>query len=274
VSEYDLAAQLERELDRYLGRPAGATMLLGTFHFHNPGLDAFKPAFTLDVFTERRQREIAEVVQRLAAFGPTRVAVETAPSNQEYLDRRYAAYLRDAFELPANEIFQLGFRLARRLAHPRVYAVDAADRHYQPRPDPEAYANEHGQADRLGRWWPRYERLLQQDDAQNERRTLTQMLLRLNEPEAVLRGHGMYLVDQFTVGQGDDYPGADRVTAWYNRNLRIFANLQRIAERPEERLLVIIGAGHLPILRHCVQASPEYALVEVADYLGSSDSSR
>jgi pheromone shutdown protein TraB len=70
---------------------------------------------------------------------------------------------------------------------------------------------------------------------------------------------------------GDEYPGVDAKTAWYNRNLRIFANLQRITDRTDERILVIIGAGHVPILRHTVQASPEYALVEVADVLGALD---
>jgi hypothetical protein len=33
------------------------------------------------------------------------------------------------------------------------------------------------------------------------------------------------------------------------------------------RILVIFGAGHIPILRHCVLASPEYNLVEVREYL-------
>jgi hypothetical protein len=75
------------------------------------------------------------------------------------------------------------------------------------------------------------------------------------------------------VAQGDllawhfnDYPSADQIAGWYNRNLRIFANLQRITEVPDERI-IIIGGGHLPILRHCVMASPEYNLVEVCDYL-------
>jgi len=30
--------------------------------------------------------------------------------------------------------------------------------------------------------------------------------------------------------------------------------------------LLIIGAGHLPILRHAVLASPEYHLAEVREY--------
>ena len=74
-------------------------------------------------------------------------------------------------------------------------------------------------------------------------------------------------MDRFKVGVGDEYIGADWATAWFNRNLRIFANLQRITERPDERILLVIGAGHVPILRHCVQASPEYELVEVQEYL-------
>jgi hypothetical protein len=62
------------------------------------------------------------------------------------------------------------------------------------------------------------------------------------------------------------------VTAWYNRNLRIFRNLQRITDGPDERLLLLIGGGHVPILRHCAQASPEYELVEVTEYLGAGSS--
>ena len=85
-------------------------------------------------------------------------------------------------------------------------------------------------------------------------------------------GMGMYLVDYFKLGIGDELPGVDWVTVWYSRNLRIFANLQRITETPDERILLIIGAGHLSILRHCVLASPEYDLVEVHDYLGEMES--
>jgi len=246
-------------------------LLLGAFHFQNPGLDAFRPKFTLDVFSRRRQQEIAALVERLAAFEPTRLAVETAPSNQAGIDRDYQSYLRDEFELPANEIFQLGFRLARRVGHRKVNCIDASDRHYQPRPDPATYAKAHGQEHLLEQWWPRYRQLMERDDAQMEHRTLREIFLRMNDPEAILQGHGMYLVDSFKVGTEDEYPGPDRVTSWYNRNLRIFANLQRITEVPDERILCIIGAGHLPILRHCVQASPEYELVEVRDYLGGSD---
>jgi hypothetical protein len=259
---------------RFIGRPRAKILLLGTFHFHNPGHDAHKPTFTLDVFSERRQREIADVAERLAGFGATKVAVEPEWRYQADVDRYYGAYLRgqleqepDCWLTPANEIVQLGFRLAQRLGHQRVYCVGARERHYEPLPDPEAYARQHGQEHLLNQWRPRFFRLWDHHDAQMAAFTLEQMLLGMNTEVSILRGHGSYLVDAFKIGGPGEYPGVDRVTGWYNRNLRIFANLQRITEREDERVLLVIGAGHLPILRQCVRASPEYKLVEAHKYL-------
>ena len=254
-------------------------MLLGTFHFHNPGHDAHKPAFTLDTFSARRQREIAEVVERLAAFVPTKVAVEPGLDYQGEVDACYRAFLaRDPADeaplpsrwlTPANEIVQLGFRAARVLGHARVHCAGAPPRHYEPRPDPVAAARAIGQEHLLDRWRPRFFRMWDEADARMPRLSLREMLLGMNTEESALRGHGLYLVDAFRVGAPGEYPGVDAVTAWFNWNLRIFANLQRITEREDERILLVIGAGHLPILRHCVRASPEYELAEAVDYLGA-----
>lgn len=75
------------------------------------------------------------------------------------------------------------------------------------------------------------------------------------------------MLGSVAIGRGADYPGADGLSGWwYNRNLRIFANIRRLIE-PGDRVLVLIGAGHVPILRHAVQASPELKLVEVAAVL-------
>jgi hypothetical protein len=43
-----------------------------------------------------------------------------------------------------------------------------------------------------------------------------------------------------TVGSAKNYVGADVVSDWYKRNLKIYANLSRIAE-PNDRILLIIG---------------------------------
>ncbi|MBS3965909.1 MAG: hypothetical protein KGZ60_01460 [Truepera sp.] len=254
--------------DPFLGQPLAAILLLGTFHFQDHGLDWYKPQVGFDVFSQRRQREIAEVVERLAVFQPTKIAIEQTSDQQSEIDQSYRAHLQGVFHLPGSEIYQLGFRLAKRLGHDRVHCVDNWGRHYQPQIDLEAYAREHGQEQLLAQWSPRFKQWYQHRDQLKAQLSVREILLDINQEETILQGHGHYLVDWFKVGSGNDYPGADGVTGWYNRNLRIFANLQRITETPDERILLIIGWGHLPILRHCVQASPEYNLVEVCDYLG------
>jgi hypothetical protein len=281
--------------DPLLGKPGAKIMLLGTFHFQDAGLDHYQPQFDVDILSEQRQREVVEVVECLARFQPTKIAVERRPDRQEEIELAYHTYLRGELELPGQEVYQLGFRLAQRLSHDKIYCVDAWGRYYEPPVDIEAYAaarttkelqefltehfnfdpwrdlavyaRQHGQERLLSQWSPHLQKSYKDDDKAKTQRTLRETLLLGNAEENLLQSHGTYLVDWFKVGVDNQYPGVDLITAWYNRNLRIFANLQRITETPEERILLIIGGGHVPILRHCVQASLEYTLVEVHDYL-------
>jgi hypothetical protein len=52
-----------------------ALLIVGTPHFANPGRDIVNTRVD-DVTTPEREREIEAIVERLAAFRPTRVAVE------------------------------------------------------------------------------------------------------------------------------------------------------------------------------------------------------
>ena len=274
----------------WYGTPTAQILLLGTFHFKDGSLDRHQPQHGFDVFSERRQGDIAEVVDLLANYQPTKIAIERSQDYQAQADGDYAAYLQGEFELAADEIYQLGFRLAQKLDHKQVYCVNAWDRFYDPPVDletymqshtrqeieerfaphmPGQYARDHGQEHLLAAWWPRFQAWLDARDAAVPGQSLREIYLHENREEHIVQSHGYYLVDEFKVGVGHEYPGPDRVTTWYNRNLRIFANLQRITDLPDERILLIIGSGHLPILRHCVQASPEYKLVEVHEYLGA-----
>lgn len=247
-------------------------LLLGTFHFSNPGLDSYRPEHDVDIFSERRQAELGTVLDRLATFRPTKIAVEAMPDRQERLDDEYRAYLAGETELSSNEIHQIGYRLAERLDHDRVWAVDAERRFYEPWVDPDEYAAEHGQVEISNDPWPeRYQALYRYEDRLKIEQSLGEHLLFRNRPDVVRWHAGRYLVESFKAGVGDDYPGVDSKIAWYNRNLRIFANLLRIMDREEERILVVIGSGHLGILRHAVESSPECQLVEVAEYLGGSE---
>ena len=63
-----------------------------------------------------------------------------------------------------------------------------------------------------------------------------------------------------------EQPGAEFYAAWYQRNAKIFAKLTEIAQ-PGDRVLVVFGSGHAFWLRHFVQNTTGFQLIEPRDYL-------
>jgi len=245
-------------------------MMLGVFHFASSG-DAFRSQVPFDVLTPARQREVEELVDRLAAFRPTHVAVEALPERQRRLDSLYAAYVAGTYTLGANEIFQLGFRVARRLGHSRVYAVDARMRSYTTYESLQASLAALAQTPMLTLadqpWGARYWRLFQRDDSLKATQPLRDHLAYLNSEPRLRASMGANLIGLFRAGNDTLPLGPDWVTQSFNRDLRIFRNLQRLAEQPGSRTLLIIGASHIPTLRMLAESSPDIHHHPVGPYL-------
>jgi hypothetical protein len=237
-------------------------LVLGTYHLANPGRDYVNPEVD-DVLSPRRQREIADLVERLEAFRPTKIAVEVPVSMDSALNARYAAYVAGRDTLRRSEVDQIGFRLARRLGHPRVYPIDhRLDLAFE---ETIAWAATNGLTEIVERIQMETRKLL--DDAQRTLRggTLAEILLDANSPRADSL-HGLYLVAA-QIGRDTAYPGAEMVADWYERNLKIFVNIARLVESPDERILVIIGSGHGTLLRQFVREHPDMELVPLDDVL-------
>lgn len=254
--------------------PRPRVLLLGTFHFANPGADAHKPKYTFDVFSAEGQRELAEILDRLAEYRPTKILVERASRDQDKVDEWYASYLAGKQEKVSNEIVTIGFALAKRLGHDRVWAFDTRGEWLPTAPETSEKMAE--TAKRLGKeaalrdpTEARYFEMYKQSDEIEETLTLRQRLRLLNHPENLRLNHGAYLVGAaFGVANGTEFPGPDGFTSmWHNRNLRMFSNIQRLASEPDDRLLVIVGAGHVPILQHCAQCCPRMEWVALDQYL-------
>lgn len=98
-------------------------MVLGTYHFANPGLDAVKVQ-QQNIKSPSRQKEVAELVARLAKYAPTKICVEVTPDRQGSLDQEFGAYVEANVELSESETQQVGFRLAKQLGLQGVTGVD------------------------------------------------------------------------------------------------------------------------------------------------------
>lgn len=253
-------------------------MILGTFHFANPGLDSYKPKHEINIFSEQKQKELNEVLNVIKKFAPTKIAVEWKSIYQERLDSLYTAYLEGNFKLKSNEIYQIGFRLAKMLGHKKVYAVDApvkqgllgmSDEEYRKkktsllqRAPREALMREQ----QIGK---AFLSLYQRGDKLKTEMSLLEYFKLMNDKDVVRNSHGHYLVGNFKLGEREkgDYFGADAAMWWYNRNLRIFQNILSVNTPGKDRIFVLMGAGHLPILNFLAKSSVDFKFKTLEDVL-------
>jgi hypothetical protein len=250
-------------LDRKPGE--GPTLLvLGSAHFANPGRDMVNVRVE-DMLTEKRQEQIAKVVDELAAFRPTFIAIEWPQAQQARLESAYGEYRARRQPLNASEHQQLGFRLADKLNLARVHAIDWNG---MPPGDTKVYdfpawANANGQKAGMQALT---ERIAAQSVRLGADETVGSWLIRLNLPQALLDNHRTYF-DIAMFGDAEAQPGAAWVGTWYARNLRIFANLTRLTSNPQDRILVIYGVGHAYLLRQFAVESNAFRVIDVNQVL-------
>lgn len=73
-------------------------------------------------------------------------------------------------------------------------------------------------------------------------------------------------MDVAGLGGLEEHGGAEMLASWYERNIRIFSNLSGVTSAGD-RIFVLFGSGHVPILRELVELSSRHRLVELERYL-------
>jgi hypothetical protein len=239
-------------------------LVLGVYHMANPGHDVFNMEAD-DVLAPKRQQEIAELAAALKKFKPTKIAVEH--DSQGKLNERYAKYLAGQYVLTANEIDQIGLRLAKDLGHTAIYAVDAdGDFPFQRVID---YAKATGQSAKLEAMMGEIGEMVKAQSEYLKTHTVLRTLLSMNSDAKVAQDVGFYYL-QARYGEPGDYAGPDLLAEWYRRNVRIYNNVIKLVATPEDRVLVIFGAGHLGWLRQDFAADPTLRLRKLEDFVSAA----
>ncbi|MBK8498850.1 MAG: hypothetical protein IPL52_08535 [Flavobacteriales bacterium] len=252
--------------------PIPKVLLVGTFHFEYYDLDAHvtDKDKRVNVKDPRRQREMEELVDHIARFKPTAIAVE-AGANTGWLIRRYRDYQRSDSLPRADEREQIGFRLMKRFGIDTLYGVDAPTLLSDLWDHPDSTVL-HPILDSIYADWDftnddaisqRYKEYYRSSDAFHVNHTLLESFMYHNADKTLDRDYGAYLNGDFKLGK---YRGADGLAMhWYARNLRILRNIQELHLKPEDRLVVIYGAGHMGILKHLFECTPEFELVKFGE---------
>jgi hypothetical protein len=96
--------------------------------------------------------------------------------------------------------------------------------------------------------------------------TIGAVLRAMNTVDARTDGLRPYLELILPIAGGGNWSGPDMAANWYRRNFRIAANLLSMTE-PGDRIVVIYGAGHIPVLEHVLALNRGLNLVDPVPYL-------
>ncbi len=254
-------------------RKLPSVLLVATFHFAYYNRDVVKTSKDkqINILSTQKQTEVEELVNYISKFKPTKIVIENSSEDATWMNR-YKEYENEKRALGKNEIEQIGFRLVKKFKLDTLYGADAGSIFY------DLYYSKDStvlrpRLDSIFSGWGNYnykcndpvcklrDSLNKYKDELGLKLTLLDYFQFLNSDKALNRNYGSYFDGEyFTEGQ---YRGADALAMdWYDRNLRIFRNIQRVTTSPEDRILVLFGQGHISILKQIFECAPNYKLVK------------
>ena len=236
----------------------------GTFHM---GFTTDANTTEFDEHDRENQIKVHEIAEKLSAFEPTVIIVETPPEQNENLREAYHSYKEnpDMFIENPSEIELLAFELGRLSGAERIYGIDHKMRYnymigqfiMKNDIDSERYD---AYSDNLLQFFPSVDVDL---DA-----------LSLHE-KLKLTNHDRFLdflitvnADRltYTANEGG-FEGADEAAKYYQRNLRMYSNLHRVDLDEDERVFILMGASHTAFFRDFMSRDPKYEMVDTFNYL-------
>lgn len=256
-------------------------ILLGTFHF-NQSLDSASKLHS-NLFTAKRQKEISDLVTNLVKQKPDKIFLEFSQKNQPYYDSVYNNYINgrepEKLRTRANEIFQLGMKIAKQLGHKKVFGMnyqpqELADSSYKPiNSVDKAIQNLYLALDKfedstrtnIEFYDLPFPYKLPNQDSLLQKSTISKFLLFLNSEKKLSRDDYTNWNWLYSVGTGNDITATDYVgTFWYGTNVRNYNNVLRNVDYKNDKCyLIIYGASHVAFLKHLFQMNPYFDVLDI-----------
>jgi Family of unknown function (DUF5694) len=239
-------------------------LLLGCFHFDNPGLDVAKFE-NANILSAKRQQEVRAIVDKLKQFKPDKIFIESDVTNQSNIDSSIRQYNEGKFELKAGEVYQLGFRLAKELNLPTLHAIDYSEAEF-PFDSLMKSATEANQSNLLARIQQIIDSIQRDFNASLTKNTIGEILLQQNSKQSIDAGVGFYF-ELLPAGKEGNHIGSYLTSEWWRRNMVIYENILKRLTGKEEKILVIFGSGHTALLQAMMQYNKNIELVPLETVL-------
>jgi len=235
----------------------------GTFHMSFTS-DANSTEF--DENDKENQAEAHAIAKALSEFKPTVILVEYTPKHDSSLLVSYENYKNDPdvkYKNPS-EVELLAYEIGRLSGTDRIYGID----------------HKMGYNYRIGSQIDNsIDSISYKSFYKNPEKTFPFLAVDENDltlkEKFVAMNSKRYLDFLITVnadmlthaGTDDNYEGADEAAKYYQRNLRMYSNMNRIDLKPDDRVFVLMGASHTAFFRDFISRSPKYHMVDTMDYL-------
>ena len=237
-----------------------------------------------DVLTPNRQIEIQQVANLIIDYKPDAVMVEVLPEYQHEMDSLYNLYIQNKLkveQLPdgRSEVYQLAFRICKKLRLSKVYCVNAPGGTSQSILDNgeniEVYKNEGLKLRSMVT--EKYAAL------GDDKLSLKDLFLYLNMPQTYNMVYHLRYITPARVTNGtfknpdkmvdsafvnSKYIGAELTSVFKNRDYKIYSNIVTTVNKVKsKRALLLIGAAHIGSLKSILRDDEEYNLIDANLYL-------
>jgi hypothetical protein len=235
----------------------------GTFHM---GLTNDATTTEFDENDRKNQLAVKEIAKKLSEFRPTVIIVERPPSFDNRLQAEYSEYVSNPkmkFKDPS-EIELLAYELGRISGTKRIYGVDHKMSYN--------YNIGSEMTNSIDSTWHNkyYKNPLQYYPDVNIDQSKLNLLekLKITNQQSYLD----FLIEVNAemlahVGSEKGFEGADEATKYYQRNIRMYSNLNRIPLNENDRVFIILGASHTAYFKDFIQRSPKFKMVDTFQYL-------
>jgi hypothetical protein len=256
----------QKKPSAYFPNPKTKVLVVGSFHFDYPNLDAHKTekGDQVDVLSPKTSKEVTELINYIKKFKPTKIAIEAWPNWNA--NQKLKEYKEGKHTNQRDERYQIAMRIAKELNLNELYSIDASSvlddlSEKFGKKDSLYFKNLSADYDFLSddAISQQYNNFFKSSEPKNFK-SLLELFKYMNSKEYHQYEYGAYLSGDFKLREHD---GADMLALyWYNRNLRMFRNIQNIPHNAEDRILVVAGNGHASVLRQLFTSSPEFDYIE------------
>ncbi|MBS7255862.1 DUF5694 domain-containing protein [Flavobacterium branchiicola] len=239
-------------------------LLVGTFHYANPGLDVAQ-LNSFNIMSEKSQKELEVMSDKIKIFGPDKIFVEWEFNEQADLDKFYNKNADSLFKTNKNEITQLALRTAKKLNHKKLYGMNL----YTSFPYDSLMMSmeKANQKDLLKRNDESKKRNEKEHNERITKSSLQELMLHYNKKQTESRNIQWYLEIANRAGNPDDFTGPSLVSNWYKRNLYMYSLIQKLTESTDNKIMVLVGAGHAALIREFIEHDPTFEIVELSTVL-------